>query len=65
MIITWQHKGIKKFYHTGDSSGINANHTKRLKIILQRLNAAIKPSDLNTPGMNFHKLTGELKDFIR
>lgn len=36
---------------------------KRLKIILQRLNAAIQPEDMNTPGMNFHELKDDLKGF--
>jgi proteic killer suppression protein len=38
-------------------------HEKRLKIILQRLNAAIQAKDMNTPGMNFHELKGDLKSF--
>lgn len=38
-------------------------HEKRLKIILQRLNAAVGVQDMNTPGMNFHTLTGEYKGF--
>ena len=36
---------------------------KRLKIILQRLNSAIKAEDMNTPGMDFHKLIGNLKGY--
>jgi len=38
-------------------------HEKKLKIILQRLNAAIQAEDMNTPGMNFHELKGDLKGF--
>lgn len=38
-------------------------HEKRLKIILQRLNAAIQAEDMNTPGMNFNELKGDLKGF--
>lgn len=63
MITSWQHKGLKRFYETGDISGINSNHIKRLKIILQCLNAAIKPGDMNTSGMNLHKLSGKFRDF--
>ena len=61
MIKTWQHKGLKKFYETGSRVGIQPAHTIRLKIILQRLNAAIRPEDMNTPGMRFHSLTGKRK----
>jgi proteic killer suppression protein len=63
MIKNWQHKGLKKFFETGTTSGIQVAHVKRLKVILQRLNAAIQPEDMNTPGMKFHKLTGNLKDY--
>ena len=56
MIKSWKHKGLKQFFETGKKSGIQAAHEKRLKIILQRLSAAIAAEDMNTPGMNFHKL---------
>ncbi len=41
--------------------GIQPHHKMRLRIILQRLNAAVKPEDLNLPGMRFHPLTGNLQ----
>lgn len=63
MIRTWKHKGLKLFFETGRKSGIVAAHERRLKIILQQLCAAIKPEDMNTPGMHFHKLTGNFSHF--
>ncbi|TAK73949.1 MAG: peptidase [Gammaproteobacteria bacterium] len=63
MIKSWKHKGLKQFFETGNRSGIVVSHEKRLKIILQRLNAAIKPEDMNTPGMQFHKLRGNFNEF--
>ena len=54
---------MKKLFEKGDCSGVKADHVFRLKIILQRLNAATKAEDMNTPGMRFHKLTGKLKDY--
>lgn len=63
MIKTWKHKGLKSFFETGNTSGIQVKHIKRLKIILQRLNAAIKPQDMDTPGLKFHKLSGNLKGY--
>lgn len=63
MIKTWQHKGLQQFFETGRKSGIKTEHATRLKIILQRLNAAIQPEDMNTPGMRFHRLMGGLKGF--
>lgn len=63
MILTWKHKGLERFSKTGNKAGIIPAHEKRLKIILQRLNAAITPEDMNTPGMDFHLLLGKLKGF--
>ena len=61
MIKTWKHKGLKQFFEKGSTAGVQPSHKKRLKIILQRLNAAIRAEDMNTPGMSFHRLTGNLK----
>jgi toxin HigB-1 len=58
MIKTWKHKGLKKFFESGNKAGIVALHERKIKIILQQLSAAIEPEDMNTPGMQFHKLTG-------
>lgn len=63
MIKSWKHKGLKQFFETGKKSGIIASHEKKLKVILQRLSAAIAPEDMNTPGMKFHKLSHNLAGF--
>lgn len=62
-MIRTKHKGLKRFFDTGSKSGIIASHEKRLKIILQRLHAATKPEDMNTPMMRFHKLPGDRVGF--
>lgn len=49
MIKSWQHKGLKAFFVSGNKKRIVPAHEKRLKIILQRLNAAIAAKEpLNT-----------------
>ncbi len=63
MIKNWRHKGLRRFFTTGDLSGINAEHLIRLKIILQLLNVAKSPDQMDLPGMRLHKLKGELKDY--
>ena len=42
--------------------GINPQHADRLEKILDRLNAANEIKDMNYPGSNLHKLTGDKKD---
>ncbi len=61
MIKSWKHKGLKRFYETGDKSGIQPRHTEALRAILFQLSCATNANDMNTPGNNFHKLEGNLK----
>ena len=61
MIISFKHKGLKKFFIEGDASKLNPNHLKKLKRILVMLNNAKTITDLNIPGWRLHKLKGDLK----
>lgn len=63
MIKTWRHKGLKLFYETGSTAKINANHADKLHDILQALDFATTSEQMNLPGLNFHKLRGNLKGF--
>jgi proteic killer suppression protein len=63
MIKSWQHKGLKLFYETGSTTKINAQHAEKLHDILQVLDAATVPEEMNLPGLKFHKLQGNLKGF--
>jgi proteic killer suppression protein len=63
MIRGWKHKGLRNFYLTGDKSGIIAEHASRLQIILQLLDAAVRPEQMHLPGLEFHKLKGNLKNY--
>jgi proteic killer suppression protein len=62
MILSFKHKGLELFFKTGRKSGIQANHVKRLQLILGRLNASTSPEDLNLPGLYLHPLTGSRAD---
>ena len=52
---------LKKFFNHGDKSGIQAAHANKIGRILDRLNAATEPKDMNAPGYDFHPLKGDLK----
>ena len=62
MILSFQHKGLERFYKTGSKSGIQAAHAAKLARILSRLNSAAVPSDMNIAGWNLHPLSGDLKN---
>ena len=58
MIKSFKHKGLEKFFTEGSKAGIQAKHTKRLRLILGRLSVSTCPEDMNLPGLNLHELTG-------
>jgi proteic killer suppression protein len=62
MIKNWQHKGLKLFYETGSTAKINTQHADKLHDILQVLDAATTPEEMNLPGLKFHGLKGDLKN---
>ena len=61
MIKSWKHKGLRNFFQSGITSGIQAKHQTKLKIILQLLDSSTHHVDMDLPGMRFHLLTGGLK----
>jgi proteic killer suppression protein len=62
MIKSFKHKGLEDFFYTGKKKGIKPEHANRLEKILDRLNAANEVNDMNYPGSNLHKLSGNLKE---
>jgi proteic killer suppression protein len=58
MISSFKHKGLKKYFETGSTAGIQASHKNRLRIQLTALNTASNVEDMNLPGFSLHKLSG-------
>ena len=63
MIKTFAHKGLKRFFISGDPRGVCSEHIKKLCLILIKIDTAKDIEDINAPGLKLHKLKGELKDF--
>lgn len=63
MIISFQHKGLRQFYETGTTRGIQAAHAARLKRQLQLLDRAKAAADMDLPGWGYHPLKGKLAGF--
>lgn len=62
MITSFRHKGLKSFFETGNTSGIQPPHARKLKRQLGRLNVAKDPGYMRLPGWNFHRLSGRLEN---
>ncbi len=57
----FRHKGLQRFFATGNKAGIQAAHAARLRLILGRLNAATSARDMDLPGLGLHELRGDRK----
>ena len=58
MIKSFKHKGLEKFFTTGSTAGIQANHERRLEERLQALHTASVIDDMDLPGWRLHELKG-------
>jgi proteic killer suppression protein len=63
MIITFKHKGLKTYFETGNGSKIKQDHTKRLRLILAKLQSAEEIKDMDFPGSGLHSLKGDKKNY--
>ncbi|MBW2097920.1 MAG: type II toxin-antitoxin system RelE/ParE family toxin [Deltaproteobacteria bacterium] len=61
MIKSFKHKGLEKFFLDDNRTYINPNHAAKLARILDRLDASIRPQDMNLPGFKLHELSGKEK----
>jgi len=61
MIKSFKHKGLEKFYESGSTKGIQANHAKKLRMQLAALDTAQSIDDMDIPGYRLHQLTGDRK----
>ena len=64
MIKNFKHKGLRTFFDNGIKKGIRADHAKRLRLILARLEFSRSPEDMNLPGFKLHQLKGNYKGYI-
>lgn len=58
MILSFKHKGLKRYYDTGSKAGIQAKHEKRLRLMLSALDTATKIDDMDITGFKLHPLKG-------
>lgn len=59
MIGTFRHKGLEEVFARGTSRRIGAEYLRKCVRILQLLESATLPEDLNIAGLRFHGLQGQ------
>jgi len=61
MIGGFRHKGLEEIHRIGRTRRIGTDHIRRCVRILQLLEVANKPEDMNIAGFRFHALRGNPK----
>jgi len=61
MIKSFRHKGLRRFFETGSTSGVQDGHAKRLRMQLAALDTAQTIDDMDIPGFRLHPLKGGMK----
>jgi toxin HigB-1 len=61
MILRIRHKGLDRFFRTGNASGIDPQLAAKLRRMLTVLDASGGPEDMNKPGYRLHQLKGDRK----
>lgn len=63
MIKSFVHRGLEDLFYDGSKRRVQPQHTAKLTLILDRLDAAGIVSDIDFPGSGLHPLKGKLKGF--
>ena len=58
MIQSFRHRGLKRFFESGSTTGIQPHHARRLRMQLAALDTAQSIQDMNIPGFRLHPLKG-------
>jgi proteic killer suppression protein len=64
VIKSFKHKGLKKLFQTGKTSGVNPQHAERLRKIFALLETSETIDDMDLPGLNLHNLKGKRKNTL-
>jgi proteic killer suppression protein len=60
VIRSFRHRGLRELYKAGRSRRVSPEHQARIVRLLDVLDAAAVPEDMNLPGFYFHRLRGRL-----
>lgn len=61
MIRSFRSRALRRFAEQGDVSKLSVQNPDRIRRILVWLDAAMRPEDMNLPGLRFHGLKGRDK----
>ncbi len=59
MIRNFNYKGLREFWESGSTVGIQSDQAARIKVRLTAMNIAAEIAELNLPGWALHELKGD------
>ncbi len=59
MIVSFRHKGLRRYFESGSKAGIQPVHANRIRMQLVALDTAQTVDDMNIPGFGLHPLKGQ------
>ena len=62
MIKAFKHKGLKRFFETGNTAGVIPAHEDSLRKCLASIHQDENITDLNLPSLRLHRLKGDRKN---
>lgn len=62
MIKSFKHKGLERLFTKGSASGVQADHSSRIVLILDAVDAAETVKELDLPGFRLHRLKGNQRN---
>ena len=65
MIRTFRSKPLRVYFEAARAKGLSVPNVARVRRILQALDAATQPEQMNLPGFYFHALRGEARWSVR
>lgn len=61
MIVSFRSRALKRFWERSETKRLPPTSIDRIRLILDRLDAAVTPNDLDLPGLGLHALKGNRK----
>jgi proteic killer suppression protein len=59
VIRSFRNKALRRYAESGDASRLSVPNVRRLARLLNQLQNAARPEDMNLPGYRFHGLKGD------
>lgn len=61
MIASFRSRALRRYWERSEERRLPSEYLTRIDMILDRLDGATEPRQMDAPGLRFHALTGQMK----